>query len=84
MDPSGEVAHTLDREVELLASAIRLVASGASPRTTVAGLRLSEPAIALVRPLAGELGVAIEPVASGDEATTDVVVHRPDVGRTGR
>jgi hypothetical protein len=78
MDPSGDVAPTLDRESELLASAVRLVASGASPRTTVAGLRLSEPAMALVRPLADQLGVTLEPLFGPDEGTTDVVVSRRD------
>ena len=79
MDRSGEVALLIDREAELLASAVRLVASGATSRTTVAGLRLSEAAIEIVHPLARQLGVVVEPIFGPDESTTDVVVRRPDV-----
>ena len=78
MDPTGDVAHLIDREAELLASAVRLVASGASPRTTVAGLRLSEAAIDIVHPLAGQLGVVDRADLRPDESTTDVVVRRRD------
>jgi hypothetical protein len=67
---------TIDREAELLASAVHLVASGAARRTTVGGLHLSEAAIAIVRPLAAELGVVLEPLWRTDEEGMDVLVRR--------
>ena len=82
MDPSADVAQRIDREADLLASAVRLVASGAAARTTVAGLGLSAAAIDLVRPLAGSLGVVIEPIFGPDEATTDVRVRRRNDARS--
>lgn len=78
-DDSGqEVRDTLDREAELIASAVRLVASGGSPRTVVAGLRLGEAALAIVQPLAKDLQVVLEPLWRADEVGTDVVVRLPD------
>ena len=50
MTENDQVKATIDREAELLASAVRLVASGGARRTTVGNLRLSEAAIAIVRP----------------------------------
>jgi hypothetical protein len=77
-DPSGEVQRTIDREAELVASAVRLVASGGAQRTVVAGLRLGEAALTIVGPLAVSLGVLLEPMWRADEEGTDVVVRRPD------
>lgn len=39
---TNEIERTLDREVELLMSAVYLVASGGAPAVTVAGLRLAD------------------------------------------
>ncbi len=76
MDQKDQVKATIDREAELLASAVRLVASGAANRTTVGNLRLSEAAIEIVRPLAAELGVELEPLWRTDEEGLDVLVRR--------
>ncbi len=73
----SEVERTLDREVELLMSAVLLVASGGAPSTTVAGLRLAEAAMAIVRPRAVEHGVILEALWGPDEWTCDVRVRRP-------
>ncbi len=45
-----EVQHALDREVELVSSAIDLVASHGAPSATVAGLRLADLVIEIVGP----------------------------------
>ncbi len=76
MSESDQVKATIDREVELLASAVRLVASGGARRTTVGGLRLSEAAIAIVRPMAADMGVELEPLWRTDEEGLDVLVRR--------
>jgi hypothetical protein len=72
-----EVERTLDREVELLMSAVLMVASGGSRSTTVAGLRLAEAAMAIVQPRAVERGLILEALWGADESTCDVRVRRP-------
>ena len=76
MSENDQVKATIDREAELLASAVRLVASGGAQRTTVGGLRLSEAAIAIVRPMATDLGIELEPLWRTDEEGLDVLVRR--------
>ena len=76
MEHKDEVQVTLDREADLLAGAIRLVASGEAQRTIVGGLRLAEPAMALVLPLADGLDVVLEPLWRTDEEGLDVLVRR--------
>jgi hypothetical protein len=80
MDDKEEIQGTLDREADLLAGAVRLVASGGAARTTVGGLRLAEPAMALVQPLADGLGVVLEPLWRTDEEGLDVLVRRAETG----
>ena len=43
----GDVRRTIDREAELLSSAVNLVASGGAASATVGGLRLAEAAVDL-------------------------------------
>jgi hypothetical protein len=73
---SSDVQRTIDREVDLIASAIDLVASGRATATTVAGLRLAEAALTIVRPRAAARGVLVEALWGADEGTTDVRVRR--------
>ena len=62
--------HAIDREVELVTSAINLVASRrARRRRSVAGLRLTDSVIEIVRPLAVERGVVVEPLWGPDETS---------------
>jgi hypothetical protein len=79
-DPSPAFTHavqaTLDREVALLQSAVDLVAAGGAPSATVAGLRLCEAAMDIVRPTAHDLGIDLEPLWNADESGCDVRVHR--------
>ena len=71
-----DIQRAIDREVELVTSAINLVASGGAPSTMVVGLRLTDAVIEVVLPLAAKLGVDIEPLWSSDETTSDVRVRR--------
>jgi hypothetical protein len=73
-----DVRRTIDREVELVLSAVNLVASGASPSTMVVGLRLTDAVIDIVRPIATERGVVLEPLWGSDEATADIRVRRQE------
>lgn len=73
---SAQVRWTLDREAELLTSAIYLVAGGAANATTIVGLRLAEAAMTIVRPLADERGLVLEPLWNADEDGCDVHIRR--------
>jgi DNA-binding transcriptional LysR family regulator len=73
---ANAIRLTLDREVELLTSAIQMVASGGAPSMTIAGLHLAEAALEIVRPLADERGVVIVPLWGPDEEATDIIVRR--------
>jgi len=73
---AAHVRGTIDREVEILLSAVNLVASGGAPSTMVVGLRLTDAVIDIVRPLASERGVVLELLWSTDEAGADVRVRR--------
>lgn len=70
------VEAQLDREIELVRGAIRMVASGASTRVTVAGIRFGEAVIRICRPLATSADVVIEPIWGADETGADVVVRQ--------
>ncbi len=74
---SAEDRWTIDRDADLLTGAIGLVASGVARSTTVAGLRLGEAAMAIVRPLAADRGLILEPLLRADEGGCDVRVRRP-------
>ena len=78
IDPTAgtPVARTIDQEVDLLRSAILMVAGGQSRSTTIVGLRLADAAIALAGPTAAERGVILEPLWGPDEALCDVRARR--------
>ena len=73
---AADVRRTIDREVELVMSAVNLVASGGAPSASVIGLRLTDAVIEIVGPRASAVGVVLEPLWSADEATADVRVRR--------
>jgi len=72
-----ELQHVIDREVDLVTSAINLVASGGAPSTMVVGLRLTDSVIQIVGPLAAQRGVVIDQLWGSDETTSDIRV-RPE------
>jgi hypothetical protein len=66
----------LERETELIASAMRLVAAGGATRAIVAGLRLTDAALAIAARDAAELGVIVEAIARPDHRGLDALVRR--------
>ena len=78
MDPQDDVRRTIDREVALVEGAIRMVATGASPGMTVAGLRFGDEVVAMLGPAATDAGVVLEPLFPTDETGCDVHVRRSD------
>ena len=71
-----DVRRTIDREVELVTSAINLVATGGAPSVMVVGLRLTDAVVEILRPMAEQRGVVLEPLWGSDEDTADVRVRR--------
>ena len=70
------IQSAIDREVELVTSAVDLVASGGASSAMVGGLRLADAVLEIVSPHARAVGVTLEPLWSADEAVTDVRVRR--------
>jgi hypothetical protein len=70
-DASGDIGvRTLEYELELVRSAVLMVASGGAPRVSLGGLRFGEELVEPARKLALAAGVRIVPRwASGDEGT---------------
>lgn len=85
MNESGSLAadiqRSIDREVDLVMSAVDLVASGGATATMVVGLRLADAVIEIVRPRAVERGVVVEPMWGPGEETADVRVRRLEPAR---
>ena len=74
-DPADAVQRQLDREIQLVADAIAMVAGGRSPRVTVAGLRLGDAVLEPALRLAREAGVRIVPHWTADESGVDISVE---------
>jgi hypothetical protein len=70
------IGRTLEREMSLLREAIEMVARGASPRVTVAGLSFGEALLVSARGLATEAGVRLVPLWMPDDAGADIAVER--------
>jgi 3-dehydroquinate synthase class II len=74
-DPVTAVQRQLDREIQLVADAIAMVASGGSPRVTVAGLQLGDAVLGPAEQLARQAGVRIVPQWTADESGVDISVE---------
>ena len=70
------VGRALEREMSLVREAIEMVARGASPRVTLAGLRFGQALLASARGLATEAGVRLVPLWKPDDAGADIAVER--------
>jgi hypothetical protein len=71
-----EVRRTIDQEIELVASAVTLVATGGASSATVVGLKLGEAVLAIVAPQAAARGLRLVPLWGPDEAGLDIRVVR--------
>ena len=77
MPTSGsDVRSAIDREVEVVMSAVNLVAGGGAPSATVGNLRLLDAVLEIVGPRARAAGVTLEPLWGPDETVTDVRIRR--------
>lgn len=74
--PAAEIRQVVDQEADVIASAMRLVAAGGARRTVVAGLQLTDAALAIAEVRAAGLGVQVEAIPRPDQPGHDVVVTR--------
>jgi hypothetical protein len=66
---------TIKRETQLVREAIALVATGASPRVIVAGIRYGESLLDTFRRMALEAGVRVNPLWRADHDGADIAVE---------
>lgn len=72
---SEVVPAVLEHEMQLVREAIAMVASGASPRVTVAGIHFGESLVEPARQWARDAGVRLVPLWRTDEAGVDLSVE---------
>ena len=77
-DSTERVGRTLEHEMNLVREAIAMVASGASRRVVVGGLRFGETLMAPARGWAAEAGVRLVPLWMPDDTGADIAVERFD------
>ena len=70
--------RALEREMEMVRSAIQMVAAGRSPRVTVGGLRFGEELLEAAASYASAAGVRLVPVYTSDERGADIVVEKQE------
>jgi hypothetical protein len=71
-------AAAIERELQTVRSAIDMVASGASRRVVLAGLRFGESLLRPARRMALGTGTRIVPLWNTDESGGDLAVERTD------
>ncbi len=77
--PDPSLSTRIDIELRMLTDAIELVASGASARVTLGGLRFGAELLDRARGMAARKGLTARALYSTDEtAGTDIVIERPD------
>lgn len=74
-------AQVLDRELDLVSTAVSMVASGAAPRVRLAGLRFGAQLLDEARLLARAAGVQVTPIwsAADDDGVGLSLERDPDV-----
>jgi hypothetical protein len=71
----GLTERSIEREMDLVAGAIRMVAAGSAPAVTLVGLDFG-PAVANASAAAARAaGVVLEPLWLPDEAGCDIRIH---------
>jgi len=72
--------RSIERELDLVAVAIQLVAGGGSPGVTLLGLEFGPAILAGSAEAAVEAGVVLEPLWRPEESACDIRVHRRPTG----
>jgi hypothetical protein len=70
--------RSIERELDLVAVAIRMVAGGGAPGVTIVGLEFGPAVLDGSARAAREAGVELEALWQPDDARCDIRVHRRD------
>jgi hypothetical protein len=82
--PANDLAPAvLEREMQLVREAIEMVATGAAPRVTVAGIRFGDNILEPAREWAVAAGVRIAPLWRTDEQGVDIAVEPGEANAPG-
>jgi hypothetical protein len=68
--------RSIERELDLVAVAIGMVAAGGAPGVTLVGLEFGAAVLAGSARIAQAAGVALEPLWQPDDSHCDIRVHR--------
>jgi hypothetical protein len=68
--------HSIERELDLVAGAIQMVAGGGAPAITLVGLSFGPEVLAGSARAATAARVVLEPLYHSDESGCDIRVHR--------
>ena len=78
--PPDVAVRTLERELELVRSAVAMVASGASRRVVLGSLQFGEQLLAPAGQLAAAAGVRAVALWNADEAGAGIAIELSDTG----
>jgi hypothetical protein len=73
-------AAALEHEMDMIRSAIDLVALGGSERVTVGGLQFGEALLEAATVMARRAGVRVVPLWDADDSGADLMIERDDRG----
>jgi hypothetical protein len=74
------IESVLERELGLVRDAIAMVASGATARVVLGGLRFGDQLIEPARRLAADSGALVVPLWTTDEGGVDIAIERDGDG----
>ena len=77
LDP-GVTQRAIERELDLVAGAIRMVEGGGAPAVTVIGLEFGPAVLERSAADARRAGVILDPLWQTEESRCDIRVRRPD------
>jgi len=70
--------RSIERELDLVVGAIRMVAAGGAPGVTLVGLDFGPAVLERLAQEARDAGITLEPLWHPDESGCDIRVHRPN------
>jgi len=74
----GVTQRAIERELDLVAGAIRMVESGGAPAVTLTGLEFGPAVLERSAGAAQRSGVILDPLWQAEETRCDIRVRRPD------
>ena len=72
--------RSIERELDLVAVAIRMVAGGGAPGVTLVGLEFGTAVLEGSQRAADDAGVILQPLWQPEDSKCDIRVYRPEEG----